>query len=109
MYFRESLTCSLFAIITLGLVIPQQVFSQTAQTKPAQTQPAQTQQTQTKPAAEQAESTPIEWPKEFQHAKGKVVIYQPQIDEWPDYKVVKARSAVAFLPKGHRQSEAWNH
>ena len=42
----------------------------------------------------------IEWPKEIQHPKGKLVVYQPQIDEWPGLKLVKARSAIAFAPKG---------
>ena len=88
------------AIITLGLVIPQQVFSRPLKLKPAQTQPAQTQQLPTNQAANKQAAPPIEWPKEIQHAKGKVVIYQPQIDEWPDYKIVKARSAIAFLPNG---------
>jgi hypothetical protein len=100
------------------MVIPQQAVSQSAQskpsetkqektkkaqTKPAQTQPTQTQQTQTGPAStKQVASPPIEWPKEIQHPKGKLVIYQPQIDEWTDYKVLKARSAVAFLPNGEQ-------
>jgi hypothetical protein len=79
--------------------------SQTAKTQSAKPQTAKTQtaknQTQTQPQTTKAQaSPPIEWPKEIQHPKGKVVIYQPQIDSWPDYKVVKARSAVAFLPNG---------
>jgi hypothetical protein len=79
-----------------------QVFSQPTQTAP-QTKPTQT-APQTAPATKtpgkQQETTPIAWPREIQHAKGKLVVYQPQIDEWTDYKIVKARSAAAFLPKG---------
>jgi hypothetical protein len=111
----------LIVIMTTLLVLPQAAFSQSTQTKATQTQtketkpaeapkkekkPAQTQtQTQaTQTAADkQVASPPIEWPKEIQHPKGKVVIYQPQIDEWPDYKTVKARSAIAYLPKGSEQ------
>ncbi|HSE41631.1 MAG TPA: hypothetical protein VLH08_12790 [Acidobacteriota bacterium] len=106
---RKSFLSFLIAIITATLILPPQAFSQSAQTKPektkkVQTQPsqsqtAQTQTAQSKPGSAKAD-VPIEWPKEIQHPKGKIMIYQPQIDEWPDYRTVKARSAVAFLPTG---------
>ena len=99
MTFRKIFQFIFISILTAALVLPSQAFAQTAQTKPAQTTA-----TQTKPAAKapakQQETPPIDWPREIQHAKGKVVVYQPQIDEWPDFKLVKARSAIAFLPKG---------
>jgi hypothetical protein len=86
------------AILAAVLVIPLPVFSQAAQTKPAartQTAPA--------PGTSEKETTPIDWPREIARPTGKVVIYQPQIDEWPDYKLVKVRSAIAFLPKGQTE------
>ena len=112
MNLRKKLLSLLIVIVTATLVMPSWGLPQTAKTQTAKTEPAkkaetaktqtartqtQTQQTQTTKAKA---SPPIEWPKEIQHPKGKVVIYQPQIDEWPDYKVVKARSAGAFLPNG---------
>ncbi len=90
----------LIVLLTSGLVAPPLAYSQGAQTQPSQTKPS----VQTKPAdtaaAKQKETGPADWPREIQHAKGKVIVYQPQIDEWPDYKLVKARSAIAFLPTG---------
>jgi hypothetical protein len=89
-------TCFVLVIFITILSSPQ-LFSQIKQAAPAQTQSAPV---QTKPAQTQPAAQTIDWPREIQHAKGKVVVYQPQIDEWTDYKIVKARSAVAFLPKG---------
>jgi hypothetical protein len=89
-----------FLTLILGgaVALPPAGLSQTAQSKPSQTKSAQT-----KPATQTQSSKKadvIEWPKEIQAKNGKVMIYQPQIDEWTDYKVVKARSAVAYLPTG---------
>jgi hypothetical protein len=100
---RKTFLSFLVAIITATLIMPPQTFSQTQtkNTPPPQTQTAPAKSTtQEKAQTQKVETGPIEWPKQIQHAKGKVVIYQPQIDEWPDYKIVKARSAIAFLPTG---------
>ena len=117
-----------FPIITILVIVVSfvtlQTLSQTSQqTKPkqkqsqtqtqkqsqTQTQTAPQKSTQTAPAektsAKQQPAAPIDWPREIQHAKGKVVVYQPQIDEWPDFKVVKARSAIAFLPTGAKNPQ----
>jgi hypothetical protein len=85
-------------LIGAFLALPQ-VFSQATQTKATQTKATQTKASQTLPA-NQKESAPIEWPREIPVARGKLMIYQPQVDEWPDYKLLKARSAVAFLETG---------
>lgn len=79
----------LAAILVLSITTG---FAQTPQTTPG----AQT--AQTKPAAKAKQTKAPEWPREIQLAKGKLVVYQPQIDEWTDYKLLKARSAVAYLP-----------
>ena len=82
----------LITILAAGLLAPPAGFSQTAQSKPVQTTSTQSQATGQKAAAE--------WPREFNLPTGKLVVYQPQIDDWKDYKLVKARSAIAFLAKG---------
>ena len=89
-------TCRLFLIAILMVVFltPPQIYSQSAQTAPAPTK-------QEKPETpKEITNATGEWPREIQNPKGKLVIYQPQIDEWQDYKLVKARSAIAFAPKG---------
>jgi hypothetical protein len=89
----------LFVIFSIAFLIPHEALPQAAPTKQAQPKAATT---QTKAATDQTKkaSTPIDWPKEMQLAKGKLVIYQPQVDDWPDYKLLKARSAIAFQPTG---------
>jgi hypothetical protein len=99
MNFRKAFLYFLIAIMTSTLVMP----SWALPTTNTQTQTQQTESvpaTASKTVGNKQTAPPIEWPKEIKHAKGKIVIYQPQIDEWPDYKVVKARSAIAFLPNG---------
>ncbi len=88
-------TCKLFlpVILMVTLVVPPQVFSQSA------TSPVEPQNVKPETPKEIRDEV-IEWPREIKNPKGKLVIYQPQIDEWPDYKLVKARSAIAFAPKG---------
>ncbi|MCI0613255.1 hypothetical protein L0244_09715, partial [bacterium] len=102
MNFRKTVLSFLIAILSLTLAMPSWALPATkTQTQTQQTQSAPTAAaTTTKTVGKAQASPPIEWPKEIKHAKGKIVIYQPQIDEWPDYKVVKARSAIAFLPNG---------
>jgi|GEM_PF-1058206 len=40
------------------------------------------------------------WPREYQHENGEVVLYQPQMDEWKDYKTLTAKAAVSVQFKG---------
>ncbi|MEW6368394.1 MAG: hypothetical protein AB1714_27515 [Acidobacteriota bacterium] len=51
-------------------------------------------------AAPAQPSQPIEWPREIVGPKGKVEVYQPQLEEWQDYKILNARAAIAFAPAG---------
>lgn len=97
MSLSKPLHVILVALFIGAFLAPPTGFSQT------QTQT----QTQTKPSApakpgttQKKEDAIIDWPREFKLPKGKLMIYQPQIDEWPDYTLVKARSAVAWLATG---------
>lgn len=107
MRFTQQLHAIVIVILVASLFAPAVAFSQSAQTKPesAKKEGTQTQSTQTKPGSAQKENPTREWPREMQLAKGKLMVYQPQIDEWPDYKLVKARSAVAFLPTGEKNPQ----
>lgn len=40
------------------------------------------------------------WPREFTLKKARITCYQPQIDEWENYKVLHARLAVSLTPAG---------
>ncbi|MFY9729271.1 MAG: hypothetical protein WAK24_01590, partial [Candidatus Acidiferrales bacterium] len=40
------------------------------------------------------------WPREKSNADGSIVYYQPQLDEWTNFKQLKARMAVSIRPKG---------
>jgi hypothetical protein len=40
------------------------------------------------------------WPREYKNEKGRLVVYQPQIDSWENYRKLKARAAVALTPSG---------
>ena len=88
-------------ILIAAFLLPPQSFSQTSQTAPAQTKPTSA----AKPSTAAKESAPIDWPREMQLADGKLMVYAPQIDEWPDYKTLKARSAVAFLKTGEKNPQ----
>ncbi|MGB8839333.1 MAG: hypothetical protein WCC67_21480 [Candidatus Acidiferrales bacterium] len=39
------------------------------------------------------------WPREKSNASGSIIYYQPQLDEWKDFKLVEARMAVSIRPK----------
>jgi hypothetical protein len=40
------------------------------------------------------------WPREKSNAEGSIIYYQPQLDEWKDFKQLEARMAVSIRPKG---------
>jgi hypothetical protein len=40
------------------------------------------------------------WPREFKNEGARLVVYQPQIDSWENYRKSKARAAVALTPTG---------
>lgn len=94
MSWHKCLQVVLVAIMIGGFLMPPAGMSQSAQTKPAASAPAKSEP----PKA-------IEWPRELTLAKGKLIIYQPQIDEWKEYKLVKARSAIAYLATGAKDPQ----
>jgi len=40
------------------------------------------------------------WPREKSNARGSIIYYQPQLDEWKNFKQLEARMAVSVRPKG---------
>lgn len=44
------------------------------------------------------------WPRQVENEKGKLVYYQPQVDEWRDKREVYARMAFAITPKGGQEA-----
>ncbi len=43
------------------------------------------------------------WPRQFSNAEGRLVYYQPQVDEWKDFKEINFRMAFALTPKGQKE------
>jgi hypothetical protein len=62
------------------------------------------------PAAETAKgsTSPVAadpgWPRVIEREEGKLVYYQPQIDQWKDYQELAFRVAFAVTPKGRDKS-----
>jgi hypothetical protein len=56
-------------------------------------------------AGSEANATGIDpgWPREFKSARGKLLTYQPQVDEWKNFKEVTWRMAVALTPAGGKE------
>jgi hypothetical protein len=49
------------------------------------------------------EVTELKWPRQFENAGDKVVVYDPQVDSWEKHEKLHARSAVVVTPKGAAQ------
>ncbi len=43
------------------------------------------------------------WPRTITKPGGTLVMYQPQVDDWKNYSVVDARSAIALTPTGGKE------
>ena len=43
------------------------------------------------------------WPRETENSGTKLVYYQPQVDDWKDYKEITARVAFSLTPKDGKQ------
>jgi hypothetical protein len=43
------------------------------------------------------------WPKTLSNASGKLVCYQPQVDDWKNYQTLDLRLAFALTPTGGKQ------
>lgn len=59
----------------------------------AAAQPAQ-------PAGNSATVRPAGWPREFQKDGARLVIYQPQLEDWHQFRVLTADTAVSLTPPG---------
>src|SRR5689334_12242234 len=46
----------------------------------------------------------IGWPRQVSKNGSQLVYYQPQVDEWRDYKELYGRAAVALTPSGGQQT-----
>src|SRR3984885_4633708 len=42
----------------------------------------------------------IGWPREMTQNGARIVYYQPQIDQWLDYRTLSARMAISVTPAG---------
>lgn len=45
----------------------------------------------------------IGWPRQVKNSSGTLIYYQPQVDEWKDYKELTARIAFSLTPTGGKQ------
>ena len=56
-------------------------------------------------AAKKAESSAADpgWPRLRINEHGRLVYYQPQVDDWKDFKELKFRMAFSFTPKGAKE------
>ena len=48
-------------------------------------------------------TTDVGWPRQIVRSGNTLVYYQPQIDEWNDYKEIKARLAFSLTPKNSNE------
>ena len=43
------------------------------------------------------------WPRQRTNEQGRLIYYQPQVDDWKDFKDLKFRMAFTLTPKGQKQ------
>ena len=43
------------------------------------------------------------WPRQKTSEQGTLIYYQPQVDEWKDFKELDFRMAFSFTPKGGKE------
>src|ERR1700710_950764 len=43
------------------------------------------------------------WPRERDQDGARIVFYQPQIDDWKEFRQISGRMAIALTPKGGKQ------
>ena len=79
---RRAMACGLLLLLVRNLV-----FGAMAATSASMAPPAQD----------------IGWPRQVSQNGAQLVYYQPQVDEWKDYKELFARVAFSLTPKGGKQ------
>jgi hypothetical protein len=52
---------------------------------------------------ETAADAELSWPREYVQDAGRLLVYQPQIDEWEGQRKLRARSAVSLTPAGEKK------
>lgn len=55
------------------------------------------------PAPPEAPSQDLGWPRQLARDGSTLVYYQPELDEWKDYKQLKARLAFVLTPRGGKE------
>lgn len=60
-------------------------------------------QAQSAAAVPEPPAADLGWPRQIEREGTKLVYYQPQLDEWKDYKFLSARLAFALTPRGGKQ------
>jgi hypothetical protein len=58
----------------------------------------------TLPLSSQVPTEDIGWPRQVQDANANLIYYQPQIDEWKDYKELYTKFAFSLTPKGGKEA-----
>src|SRR5262249_40491184 len=93
----RSLCGSVIAVCLLLVAGAQLCFAAQATTVPGVQQPA----TANRPSAPVPQD--VGWPRMIEKDGAKLIYYQPQIDEWKDYKKLSGRMAFALTPAGGKQ------
>src|SRR5262245_41316858 len=78
-------------ILWTWLLLPGPLLSQTPATQPGQ-------------AAKAATKSPevpkdLGWPRMYTDGKATIAIHQPQVDDWKDFSLLEARSAIEIVPE----------
>ncbi len=45
----------------------------------------------------------LTWPREYKTDGHEVIVFQPQIESWPEHKSMTAQAAIAVTPKGEKE------
>lgn len=60
-------------------------------------------QAENSPAADSTKTIDNGWPREVANNDAKLVYYQPQVDDWKDFKNITARIAFSLTPKDGKE------
>ena len=89
-------------ILSMWLLLAGLLLSQAPRTQPGQIAKAT-------PKSPQAPKD-LGWPRVYTDGKATIAIHQPQVDDWKDFNVLEAHSAIEIQPeKGAKKSLAAMH
>ena len=103
MPITRSHACGMKAIFLAFVLLMQCVFVD-AQNAPAPKPDAPKPKAGAVPPPAAVDTTDIGWPRQVTKDSGTLIYYQPQVDEWKDYKVLNLRVAFSLTPKGGKQA-----